>query len=268
MIIPNEKILTYLLHRVGERRLDTSPFMYEEKALEGNVQRSDFLQTYGKKIIKAYVGFVDLAEFSTQVKGLSPQQIADYLFPFLEGVIKILRNRLALVDKMIGDEIMFVLPDFEEIGMPPSILLLGQILGGFYEFAYNVDLKYKYRIGLSYGEMLVSNLKGEGYSEWTMVGEPVHVAKRLQGIPALQHPNPILGAIGLCAQKETDDIVTDHLQQILNIVAGPSSRFNCSIQNPADLKGVGRVIWALLKPKRQNHESSLIELAKALNKRK
>jgi len=142
MLISDEKLLDYFLHRVGEKRLTSSPWIYRQRALEGNVQGVPFLETFGKSTIRAYVGFIDLAGFSTRVQGQSPQEIENYLFPFLEKIINILDDDRTLVDKMIGDEIMFVLPEIEEIGTFESILLLGQILGGLHDLAYEMASKY------------------------------------------------------------------------------------------------------------------------------
>ena len=67
----------YLLHRVGEKQLQSWPKIVK-KGLEGNLASPEFLQTYGNADITAYVGFIDLAGYSSAVKGKSPPQIANY----------------------------------------------------------------------------------------------------------------------------------------------------------------------------------------------
>lgn len=254
MIVPNNRLLAYLLHRVGEKQLDSSPIPCGVKALEGNKKGPSFIETFGNCVINAYVGFIDLAEFSTRVQGKYAQEIADYLFPFLKKIIEVLGNRFALIDKMIGDEIMFVLPDFEEIGMPPSILLLGQIFGWLHDLAFEMEPNYRYRIGLSYGEVLVAHLQAESYSEWTIVGEPVHVAKRLEDIEELKNPNPVLGAFGLRINRQQIEEIYSKMENILAIIAGFASRFDHKLNSePKKLKGVGEVLWALLFPKSSNN---------------
>lgn len=254
MIVPNDKLLAYLLHRVGEQQLESSPIPYGEKALELNTYGPSFIETFGNCNINAYVGFIDLAEFSTKVHGKKAREIASYLFPFLKKIIEILGERFVLIDKMIGDEIMFILLDFDEIGMPPSILLLGKILDCFYDIAFDMAPKYKYRIGLSYGEVLVAHLQAENYSEWTIVGEPVHVAKRLESVKELKNPNPILGAFGLqLNQKPTEEIYIK-IKNILDLIAGFASHFDHKLNNkPEEFKGVGKVLWALFFPKTNNN---------------
>lgn len=239
----------YLLHRVGEKKLEAFPQM-EKKALEGNVTSPDFLQTYGNANITAYVGFIDLAGYSSAVKGKSPKQIADYLRPFLVGTIDILYDRSALIDKMIGDEIMFVLPETEESTNPHQSLFIGQIMGALHDLAYELQPKYKYRIGLSYGKVNVFHLTGKGYSEWSIVGEPIHVAKRLHAVDQLSSPNPVCGAFGLPLSAGSLDTLKKRMDIILEYIAGFASRFDHTIMKQTkEFKGVGDVFWAYLFPK-------------------
>jgi len=258
MIVPNKQLQLYLLHRTGEKRINTSSKSYIKKALEGNVNSVSFLDTYGKKTIKAFVGFIDLAGFSTKVRGLNAQEIANFIFPFLTKLIEVLCDRNALVDKMVGDEIMFILPDYEEDGMPPSILLLGQIMGWLHDLAYELAPKYKYRITLSHGDIYIGHLKSDFYSEWTALGEAIHIAKRLQSIKELENPEPVCGAFGLSIRTEPIENVKKKMNLFLSYIAGFASRFDHSLkENPQELKGVGAVLCALLKSKGEHIETSV-----------
>ena len=250
MYIAKPEQFQYLLHRVGEKQLLSCPQIVR-KNLEGNVASPDFLKTYGNDNITAYVGFIDLAGYSSAVKGKSPQEIADYLRPFLVGTIDILYEKSALIDKMIGDEIMFVLPETEEIENPHQILFIGQIMGALHDLAYKLQPKYKFRIGLSYGKVNVFHLTGKGYSEWSIVGEPINVAKRLNTVDQLSSPNPVCGAFGLSLSAGPLDTLKNKMKLILGHIAGFASRFDHTIMpETKDFKGVGKVLWAYFSPKR------------------
>ncbi|MGD0624145.1 MAG: hypothetical protein ABSB32_05440 [Thermodesulfobacteriota bacterium] len=249
MYIGKPEQFQYLLHRVGEKQLQSCPQIIR-KGLEDNVASPDFLQTYGNANITAYVGFIDLAGYSSAVKGKPPHQIADYLRPFLVGTIDILYEKSALVDKMIGDEVMFVLPEIEENENPHQILFMGQIMDSLHDLAYELQPKYRYRIGLSYGKVNVFHLVGKGYSEWSIVGEPIHVAKRLHTVDQLSSPNPVCGAFGLSLSAGPLDTLKNKMELILGYIAGFASRFDHTImQETKDFKGVGEVLWSYLFPK-------------------
>ena len=250
MTILNRDTLEYLLHRVGEKQLGLQRSIIQNRDLQGNVDSSNFLGTFGNSNITAYVGFIDLAGFSKIAHGKQPEEIAAYLKPFLEKTINLLFGGSALIDKMIGDEIMFVLPETEESSSPSEILFLGQIMGGLHDLAYELQPDYKFRIGISYGKVNVFHLKGKNYSEWSIVGEPVHVAKRLHGVEKLRSPEPVCGAFGMALKDSQKESLSSTMKQKLGMIAGFASRFGYEFQTePEEIEGVGKVLWAYLYPK-------------------
>lgn len=251
MIVPNDNTRRCLLHWCGEELLDSPPFLMVQQNLEGNTRGPDVLQSFGQSTIPAYVGFIDLAGFSTAVQGKSPDQIASYLNPFLTKTIAVLTDRNALVDKMIGDEIMFVLPEYDGINSQGTLLSFGQLLGGLHDLAFDLAPEYSFRIGLSYGLVRFYHLNGDGYSEWSVVGEPIHIAKRLHSVEELATPNPVCGAYGLSLSDQSLGDARDKMQLHMNIAAGCASRFSHQIvPEPKQFKGVGPVLWAHLESKR------------------
>lgn len=248
MQITDPDLSAYLRHRLGQVPLEEAPSQIGRKALELNSPIPDFSRTFGKSAIPAYVGFIDLAGFTTAVHGKTPDQIAEYLKPFLRGVVEILRGRGALIDKMLGDEVMFVLPEIEE--GPYQVLLLGQIMGALHDFAFMVRPAYSFRIGLSYGGVRFFCIEGPGYSEWTTVGEVVHVAKLLHNLAALKSPDPVVGAFGMRTSSQSVESTVATMRQRLGIIAGFASRFDHEFApRPTPLKGVGDVFYAILRPR-------------------
>ena len=116
-----------------------------------------------------------------------------------------------------------------------------------HDLAYDLRLDYKYRIGLSYGKVNVFHLVGRGYSEWSIVGEPIHVAKRLHSVDELSSPDPVCGAFGLCLNEVSLETQRKTMKIVLGFIAGFASRFDHKIMpKTKELKGVGEVLWAHL----------------------
>lgn len=250
MHVTDPDTLAYLRHRLGEVRITGPNRRMVRKALELNVPEPDLEGTFGKAEMTAYVGFIDLAGFSEAAHRKSPTQIAEFLKPFLESAIGILRGRTFLIDKTIGDEIMFVLPEQEEDPQSPQILFLGQAMGALHDLAFELNGLYRYRIGLSYGRISFFHVEGQGYREWTCVGEVVHVAKRLMGLPQLASPTPVSGAFGMSVTMENVAAVRRVMEARLSIFAGFASRFDHEfLTDPMPLKGVGEVLCAILSPR-------------------
>jgi class 3 adenylate cyclase len=247
MEITDPDLVAYLNHRAGEQRINARKRRMFYKALELNRPAPDFSSTFGKDEVPAYVGFIDLKGFSTDVHGKRPCEVAAYLKPFLGRVIDILRGHGILIDKTIGDEIMFVLAETEEEQQLAEILTLGQAMGGLHDLAFELQGKYKYRIGLAYGHVSFFHIDGTGYSEWTAVGEVVQLAKRLHSLKQLENPNPVCGAFAMSVDCASLKEIHADMQQRLSILAGFASRFGHELlPDPVEFKGVGRALCALL----------------------
>jgi len=73
MIVADERSHACLLHWAGEKQLSAAPFLNVRKALEGNTEAVDLLDTFGESLITAHIAFIDLADFSTIVQGKHPK---------------------------------------------------------------------------------------------------------------------------------------------------------------------------------------------------
>jgi len=246
-MIAQKTTLQWLEHRAGVRQLSRHPREYRCKAIELNDRGNAFVAAYGRREIRGYVGFVDLVGYSTAVVGRSPKEAAAFLRPFLSAVVDAAVEAGALVDKTIGDEVMFVLPDGEDDGGVPGVLAAGPLLGGLYETQRKLGPQYSFRLGLSYGNQYVDRIGGEGYGEWTLVGESVNLAKRLCALKELETIDGIGGAFGVLV-REVDD---KKFQSILQVIA--SSRMTHQIRpGTVELKGVSPARYAILSPNPQS----------------
>lgn len=247
MQILDSDLLAYLEHRAGVQAITRRKKRLVGKALELNSPAVDYAQTFGDSEVPAYVGFLDLAGFSVAVHGRKPAEIAAFLQPFLGQVIEVLGDHGILVDKTIGDEVMFVLPDGEEEHDHLELLTLGQAMGALHDLAFKLGEPYRYRIGLAYGDVSFFRVGGARYAEWTCVGETVHIAKRLHELPQLARPAPVCGAFGMAVKQGTD--VRTIMKHCLGRFAGVASRFTHEfLPAPHSFKGVGDVVCALLLP--------------------
>ncbi len=260
MQITDTDLIAYLKHRIGEEKIRPPQRKIVRKALELNKPVQDIDLSFGTSELPAYVGFLDLYGFSVAVHGKSPTSIANYLRPFLSRVIEILRGRHLLIDKTIGDEIMFVLPEIGEEGNGHEILYLGQVMGALHDLAFEFGGVYKYRIGLAYGQVSFFHIDGNGYSEWTTVGEVVQLAKRLHSLEQLQEPNPVCGAFAMACNDTDIEQIRVGMENRLGIFAGIASRFDHTIlPEPVKFKGVGKALCALLLARPERAKSTMPE---------
>jgi len=247
MMTGKPKVMGWLAHRAGAKRLEAPVVKYVRKALELNSEGESFIDTFGKKEIETFIGFVDLVGFSNRVKGFQGAEIGAYLRPFLTGTANLVRMHFGLVDKTIGDEIMFILPDMSEGTGFPAVLPMGQLLGGLHDLKCELGHDYEIRFGLAYGTAYVDCYETEGYHEWTVVGEVVNLAKRMSQYDQIDSSKGIGGAFGMLREFPEGQ---KKVRLILEYIAGCGSRMCYTIvQEPVTLKGVSPAFCALLVPK-------------------
>ena len=116
-------------HRAGVEQLGEDWAWYVTKALNLDRRADRFLETFGKREFYGFIGFIDLCGFSTHTAAMSPKEVHDFAIRFLEPVIVDVREGYAFVEKTMGDEVMFVLPEFDDDGGVPVIFRIEQLMG-------------------------------------------------------------------------------------------------------------------------------------------
>jgi hypothetical protein len=156
-------------------------------------------------VFDGLVGLVDMTGFSRLARGKSPEQVRDLAVPFVKKVVHAATAHHCFIDKVIGDEVMFVMPCFtrgnqvvEECGLPireNPLPDLGPLLFDLVE-GLELDLPHFYfTSGFAFGPVILSRIGDEEYSEWTVYGCTVNTAKRLQSLKqALPLPSRVFSA--------------------------------------------------------------------------
>jgi adenylate cyclase len=136
---------------------------------------------------EATVFFCDLAGFTDMSEQVSPEELLVLINRYLEETSDCLLAHGAYIDKYIGDAVMAVfgapqrLPNHAEAA-GRAALAAQEVLTKL-----NVELSAKYgrtlrmRIGLNSGEMIVGNLGSERKRNYTVLGDAVNLASRLEG---------------------------------------------------------------------------------------
>ena len=136
---------------------------------------------------EATVFFSDLAGFTDLSEKLPPEQMVEVVNAYLEETSECLHRHGAYVDKYIGDAVMAVfgvpqaLPDHAVAACRAALEAHRAIEGINAKYAEKVGVKLKVRIGLNTGEMIVGNLGSSRKKNYTVMGDAVNLASRLEG---------------------------------------------------------------------------------------
>ena len=138
---------------------------------------------------EATVFFSDLVGFTELSEKLRdrPEQMVEVVNAYLEETSDCLLNHGAYVDKYIGDAVMAVfgvpldLPDHALAACRAALDARRALDGVNARYADSVGVRLAVRIGLNTGEMIVGNLGSTRKRNYTVMGDAVNLASRLEG---------------------------------------------------------------------------------------
>jgi adenylate cyclase len=143
----------------------------------------------GRKL-KAAVLFCDIRGFTTLSYIMSPEQLVAQLNVYLDAMVAVIVNARGTIDKFIGDAIM------AEFGSPVSqgekADAMNAIHAALQMRVALANLRQQWQqegkalfyngIGISYGEVVAGNIGSLQRLEYTVIGDTVNVASRVEGL--------------------------------------------------------------------------------------
>jgi len=136
---------------------------------------------------EACVLFADLQGFTAFSEKLAPEQVVDVLNDFFRFMIPIVFQNQGTLDKLIGDCIMAV------FGAPiddknacyhavKTALEMFAVFNRFKDKKGGVYQHLKMTVGINSGELIVGFLGEQNHLEYTVIGDTVNAAQRLQSM--------------------------------------------------------------------------------------
>jgi len=146
---------------------------------------------------KLTILFSDIRSFTTISEGLDPAEIVDSLNKYFETMVDVITDHRGIVDKYIGDAIMaFFGAPVSRTDDPLQAVLAGlnmiEKLDDFNTWQRQQGREeFHIGIGLNYGEVTIGNIGSEKKMDYTVIGDMVNLASRLEGLTKL-YREPVL----------------------------------------------------------------------------
>ena len=132
--------------------------------------------------------FSDIRGFTTISEGMRPSEIVESLNTYFSAMVDIIMERKGIVDKYIGDAIMafFGAPVKHEEDAYLA-LQAGFEMQKAVRFFNKVQKsrsapEFKIGIGINYGIVTVGNIGSEKKMDYTVIGDMVNIASRIEGL--------------------------------------------------------------------------------------
>ena len=134
--------------------------------------------------------FTDIKDFTKISEVLSPEQLVELLNHYLSAMSNVILNRKGTIDKYEGDAILAFFGAPQKLPDHALRTCTAAILMKRYEVKVNKFLAEKNlcplpiftRIGINTGEMVVGNMGTQKKMNYTVIGNAVNLAARLEGV--------------------------------------------------------------------------------------
>jgi len=169
-----------------------------------------------KKLVTIF--FSDLAGFTTLAEALPPEEVVNILNIYLERMTSVIMDNGGFVNKFEGDAIMafWGAPLASEVqavqAMGAALRCQEELLALNRDFAEKKLPQLGMRIGINSGEVIVGNIGSRKRFEYTVIGDAVNLASRLEGINKQYKTRIICGS--LAGQMAAGEIVLRRLDRV------------------------------------------------------
>ena len=180
--------------------------------------------------------FSDVRGFTTISEGLDPKELSLLMNEFLTPLSRVIYKRRGTIDKYMGDCIMA----FWGAPLPDKDHARNAILAGIEMLAalHSLQPHFKERgwpeihvgVGINTGRVSVGNMGSEVRVAYTVMGDEVNLASRLEGITKQY-------GVGIIVGENTRNLVTDFLYRELDLVRVKGKDKPVAIYEPIALVG-------------------------------
>jgi adenylate cyclase len=143
----------------------------------------------GGEKVDCTIIFADIRNFTPYAEKASPKEVARRLNSFLTTMVNVVFKYEGRVDKFIGDCIMAV------FGSPVQLRnhALNACLAATEMITQAERLGFKIGVGINSGEVIIGNFGSPMRMEYTVIGDAVNLASRLEGLTKEYNCNIIVG---------------------------------------------------------------------------
>lgn len=215
-------LLNYSLEGKEKRFIQTAFSQYlSPKLIDKLIENPELLKLGGEKK-HLTIMFSDIQSFTTLSESMNPEQLTTMLNEYLSEMSKILIESGGTIDKYIGDAIVAFWNAPADVQNHAAVAVSTCLKYQMQLCELNKKFRLKYgkeiyaRIGLNTGDAVVGNMGSDLRFDYSMFGDSVNTASRLEGL------NKQFGTYFICSEQtktEAETHLTDiHWQKIGEII--------------------------------------------------
>lgn len=186
---------------------------------------NDFLNSDGEQELKnnnekrsVVILMCDIRSFTTISEVNKPEDVVSFLNTYFTRMVDIVKKYGGTVDKFIGDAIMvlFGAPisynDNAKRAVQAAIEMYSQLDSIPYgQLKFPEGIKFDIGIGIHYGDVIVGQIGSADKTNYTVIGDTVNLASRLEGLTKLYGAKVIISEAVRDELGETEENLNIHL---------------------------------------------------------
>ncbi len=171
-----------------KRKVDRTFRQYVAPGVITQLLQSPGLLRLGGEEKELTAMFADIRGFTTLSEGLSPAALVELLNEYLSEMTDVIFRQWGTLDKYIGDAIMafwgapYPQPDHAERACRAALLMVEALKALHTRWDASGRPRIDFRIGINTGPMLVGNMGSTRRFNFTIMGDNVNLASRLEGL--------------------------------------------------------------------------------------
>ena len=172
----------YLLESRKRKELRRAFGFYLSPEMAEKISNSDFDLRPGGKLVHATVVFTDLENFTTLSENLDPTEVSEILISYFGQTTRCILERRGTIIKYVGDAVMAAWG--APIDDPDHAIHATEAaceLRGMSEMHVR-GIRLRTRVGIHSGKVVAGNLGSEFRFDYTMIGDAVNFASRLESL--------------------------------------------------------------------------------------
>ena len=134
------------------------------------------------------VMFSDIRSFSNISESMSPRELVTFMNEYLTAMTEVILKNGGTLDKYMGDAIMAFfgapedMPDHALVAQKTALQMLERLYECRDKWCSDGLSRIEIGIGISTGEVIVGNMGSEKRFDYTVMGDEVNLASRLEGL--------------------------------------------------------------------------------------
>jgi adenylate cyclase len=148
--------------------------------------------------LTATVLFSDIRGFTSISEKLPPEHVVDFLNDYLQRMVDIVFDEGGIIDKFIGDSVMAVFgapvpkPDDAERAVRTALRMIEEVTRFNEQQRGKGGVEIDVGVGLHTGPLIAGNIGSDRKMEYTVIGDTVNVAKRVESLNQNMRTNVLI----------------------------------------------------------------------------